>query len=54
VTSARLERLAALVEDGAVKVHIDETFSLDRTAAALSHLENASPRGKLVLRIAQL
>jgi hypothetical protein len=30
VTSARLERLAALVEDGAVKVHIDETFSLDR------------------------
>jgi alcohol dehydrogenase len=54
VTSARLQRLAALVEDGAVKVHIDETFSLDRTAAALSHLENASPRGKLVLRIAQL
>jgi alcohol dehydrogenase len=52
VTSARLQRLAALVESGAVKVRIDDTFSLDRAAAALSHFENASPRGKLVLRIA--
>jgi NADPH:quinone reductase-like Zn-dependent oxidoreductase len=52
VTSTRLQRLAALVEDGAVKVHIGATFSLDRAAAALSHLERASPRGKLVLRIA--
>jgi NADPH:quinone reductase-like Zn-dependent oxidoreductase len=52
VTSARLQRLAALVEDGAVKVHIDDTFSLDRAAAALSHLAKASPRDKLVLRIA--
>ena len=52
VTSTRLQTLAALVEDGAVKVHIGATFSLDRAAAALSHLERASPRGKLVLRIA--
>jgi NADPH:quinone reductase-like Zn-dependent oxidoreductase len=52
VTSTRLQSLAALVEDGAVKVHIDDTFSLDGAAAALSHLEKASPRGKLVLRIA--
>jgi NADPH:quinone reductase-like Zn-dependent oxidoreductase len=52
VTTDRLTALAKLVDQGVLKVHIDETFQLERASAALLQLEKASPRGKIVLRIA--
>lgn len=50
-TREKLEKLAALVERGAVKVHIDKTFRLDETAEALSYLETGHSKGKVVLQI---
>lgn len=47
----KLEKLAVLVEQGAVKVHIDKIFRLDETADALSYLELGHPKGKVVLQI---
>jgi len=47
----KLEKLATLVEQGAVKVHVDKTFRLDETAEALSYLETGHPKGKVVLQI---
>jgi len=51
VTTERLQRLANLVEKGAIKVHIDKTFSLDDAAEALHYLETGHPRGKVVVKI---
>lgn len=50
-TREKLEKLAVLVEQGAVKVHIDKTFRLDETAEALSYLETGHSKGKVVLQI---
>lgn len=50
-TREKLEKLAALVERGAVKVHIDKIFRLDETAEALSYLETDHSKGKVVLQI---
>lgn len=47
--TGRLERLAQLVESGAVKVHIDKTFPLSETAEALEYLETGHPKGKVVI-----
>lgn len=47
----KLEKLGALVEQGAVKVHIDKTFRLDEAAEALSYLETGHSKGKVVLQI---
>jgi alcohol dehydrogenase len=51
VTTARLERLATLVNDGVVKPVIDTVFPLDKAAEAYELLENGHPRGKVVVLI---
>jgi len=52
VTTERLNTLAKLVDQEVLSAHIDETFSPERAAEALLHVEKGSPRGKVVLRIA--
>ncbi len=44
-----LEEIAELIEDGDVRVHIDQQFPLSEAAAAHSLLEGGHVRGKLVL-----
>ncbi|MEC7815082.1 MAG: NADP-dependent oxidoreductase [Pseudomonadota bacterium] len=44
-----LEEIAELIEDGDVKVHIDQAFPLDQVADAHERLEGGHVRGKLVL-----
>jgi alcohol dehydrogenase len=51
VTTERLTRVAELVDDGALKVHVDKTFPLEQASAALQYLENQSPKGKVVLKL---
>ncbi len=47
--SFHLDEIAELIEDGDVKVHIEEAFPLDQVAAAHDLLEGGHVRGKLVL-----
>ncbi len=44
-----LEEIAELIEDGDVRIHIDQTFSLDQVQQAHQILEGGHVRGKLVL-----
>ena len=52
VTVDRLAKLAKLVDQGALKVHVGETFPLNEASAALLRQETDPPRGKIVLEIA--
>ena len=47
----RLDRLASLVDNGKIKVHIDKVFLLENGKEAFEHLEKNHPRGKVVLKI---
>jgi NADPH:quinone reductase-like Zn-dependent oxidoreductase len=51
VTTARLEKLADLVDEGAIKVKVDKVFPLDETAEAFQYRETGMPRGKVVVAI---
>ena len=51
VTSERLSRLAELADKRVVKVHIDETFSLEQAREALAYQQSGHPKGKVVLKI---
>ncbi len=51
VTANRLAALAALVEAGAVRVHIDKVFPLAAAAEALEHLRSKHTRGKVVITV---
>jgi alcohol dehydrogenase len=51
VTGDRLQKLAELVEKGAVTIHVDKTFPLDEAAEALHYLETGHPKGKVVLKV---
>jgi NADPH:quinone reductase-like Zn-dependent oxidoreductase len=51
VTTNRLAALAALVDAGAVRAHIDKVFPLAAAGEALEHLHSKHPRGKVVIRI---
>jgi NADPH2:quinone reductase len=44
-----LDEIAELIEDGDVRVHIDQAFPLDQVQAAHALLEGGHVRGKLVL-----
>ncbi|MDO3721729.1 NADP-dependent oxidoreductase [Marinobacter sp. chi1] len=44
-----LDEIAELIEDGDVRVHIDEPFPMDRVVDAHEKLEGGHVRGKLVL-----
>jgi NADPH:quinone reductase and related Zn-dependent oxidoreductases len=48
-----LETIAALLESGELRVHVDQTFGLADAAAANRALEEGHTRGKIVLRIAE-
>jgi alcohol dehydrogenase len=51
ITTARLNRLAELVDSGKVKAQIDKTFPLDQVSEAFDIVANVHPRGKVVLKI---
>ena len=51
VTSRRLDKLAELVDEGALKVRVNNTFSLDQAGAVLHYLETERPGGKVVLKM---
>ena len=51
VTTKRLEKLAELVDEGALNVRIDKTFPLDQVGIVLHHLETRSAARKAVLKI---
>ncbi len=51
VTNQRLAKIAALVDDGKLKIAIDKVFPLEETAAALEYLKSGHSRGKVVIRV---
>ena len=51
VTTERLEKLAALVDDGAIKLTVDKVFPLDQAAEALEYVKTGHPRGKVVIQV---
>lgn len=48
-----LARIAALVEEGALRVHVDDVYPLEEAAAAHARAEAGGTRGKLVLSVAE-
>jgi alcohol dehydrogenase len=46
-----LERLASLVDKGAIRVYVDKVFTIDQAREAFAHAEQNHPRGKVVLTI---
>ncbi|MFN0145366.1 MAG: zinc-binding dehydrogenase, partial [Dehalococcoidia bacterium] len=48
---ADLERLAQLIESGAVTPHVGRAFPLDEVADAMRHLEAGRARGKIAVTI---
>ncbi|EKD65362.1 MAG: Alcohol dehydrogenase, zinc-containing [uncultured bacterium] len=51
ITSERLKRLGELVDNGAIKPHVDKVFSLEKTKEAFEYLESGHPKGKVVVKI---
>ncbi len=51
VTTAKLTRIAQLVDEGLLTVHVDKVFPLDQAAAALEHQKTGHPKGKVVLLV---
>ncbi|MBI4057755.1 NADP-dependent oxidoreductase [Candidatus Microgenomates bacterium] len=51
VTTARLNRLASLIDGGKIKVHVDKVFPLENVKEAFDYQQKNRPRGKVVLRI---
>lgn len=50
-TTERLAKLAALVDQGVIKVHIDKVFLLNQIRAACDYFEQGHPRGKVVIQV---
>ena len=48
-TAANLERLAALMDTGALRVEIQGTFPLEQAGSALESLTGTHTRGKLAI-----
>jgi NADPH:quinone reductase-like Zn-dependent oxidoreductase len=53
VTTEILKRLAQLVDSGAIKIHVDRVFPLEKAKEAFQLLEEGHPRGKVVFEIRQ-
>lgn len=51
VTTERLNRLAELVDNGAVKAHVEKVFPLPEAGQAMSFWKNEHPRGKVVVAV---
>lgn len=52
VTAERLTKVAALVDQGVLSVHISKVFPFEQVREALTYQETGQPRGKVVLRVA--
>ena len=46
-----LKRLAKLMDSGAIKIHVDHVFPLEKAKDAFQLLEGGHPRGKVVLEV---
>ena len=51
VTSAKLNRLTELVDNGAIKPYIHKVFPLEQTKEAFEYLKKGHPRGKVIVKI---
>ncbi len=51
VTTERLSEIAALVDAGTLKIHVDKVFPLESAAEALEYLKTSHPRGKVVIQV---
>jgi NADPH:quinone reductase-like Zn-dependent oxidoreductase len=51
VTTERLTKLAELVDQGAIQVHIDKTFPLSEAADALEYVKSGKHHGKVILKV---
>jgi NADPH:quinone reductase-like Zn-dependent oxidoreductase len=51
-TTENLDRVAELLDTGALKVHVQDTYEFDRAAEALQALAATHIQGKLAIRIA--
>jgi NADPH:quinone reductase-like Zn-dependent oxidoreductase len=51
-TTANLDRVAELLDSGALKVPVQDTCPLDRAAEALRALDTSHTQGKLAIRVA--
>jgi alcohol dehydrogenase len=51
VTTDILKRLSQLVDSGAIKIHVDQVFPLEKAKEAFQLLEEGHPRGKVVLEV---
>ena len=52
-TSSNLERLAGLLEDGTLKVPVQDRYELERAGEALQALGTSHTQGKLALSVAR-
>lgn len=50
-TRDRLEHITELLEQGALKIHVDKTFPLEQAADALEYVKNGQHKGKVVITI---
>lgn len=50
VDTDKLTRLAKLVDDGKIKIHVDKVFALEQVKEAFT-LQMSHPRGKIVIKI---
>jgi NADPH:quinone reductase len=50
-STENLERVGRLLESGALRVPVQETYGLDRAAEALQALGSTHTQGKLVIRV---
>jgi NADPH:quinone reductase-like Zn-dependent oxidoreductase len=50
-TTEALERLAKLLDDGVVTVHVEKVFPLDQTQQAFEALESGQTRGKIAVSV---
>jgi alcohol dehydrogenase len=50
-TIEKLQKIAALIDQGAIKVMVDKVFALEQAAEALDYLQNGHPKGKVVIKI---
>lgn len=51
VNPERLQKLAKLIDEGVITVHIEKTFPLDQAGDALKYLRQTPPKGKVILKI---
>jgi NADPH:quinone reductase-like Zn-dependent oxidoreductase len=51
VTTERLTKLAELVDQGSIKIHLDKTFPLEQAGEALEYIKTGQHHGKVVINV---